>query len=77
MSIEQALNALGELEDGMKTTEFEMEMGNLKLNSSFALLGVEALEAYLAGDVAGALDDFETLATEIAARSRRRAAGEM
>ncbi len=76
MSTEQALKALNELEDGMKTTEFEMEMGNLKLNSSFALLGVEALETYLTGDVAGALDDFETLATEIAARRRRRAAGE-
>ncbi|MGE5140493.1 MAG: hypothetical protein ACM3JD_13580, partial [Rudaea sp.] len=59
-----------------KTPEFEAEMGSLKLNSSFALLGVEALATYLAGDVNGALDDFETLATEIASRRQRRPAGE-
>ena len=68
MDVQLALRALEELETGMKTLEFIRSATAKKLNSSFALLGVQALHDYLQGEVQLAQEAFATLAEELAAR---------
>ncbi len=68
MTIDSALTILENLEKGMKTFEFGVETGRRRLNSSFALLAVQALQAYLRGEADDAQVDFDTLASELSAR---------
>ncbi len=68
MRVSRALDLLKEVEDGMKTPEFESALSSRRLNSSFALLGVQAVAAYLRGNTGEAIEDFDTLAAEIAVR---------
>jgi hypothetical protein len=68
MKVDEALVLLGRLEKAMKAPEFEAALNSQKLNSSFALLAIEALQAYLQGDAEAAQSDFATLANELNAR---------
>ncbi len=70
MRLPEALAVLEDLERGMKSYEFGVEMGHAKLNDSFALLAVQALQEYLRGDVGQAAADWANLADEIRARMR-------
>jgi hypothetical protein len=68
MQLDEALSLLGRLEKSMKAPQFEAALNSQKLNSSFALLAIEALQAYLQGDVDVAQSAFATLADELSAR---------
>jgi hypothetical protein len=52
----------------MKDPDFEAALNSRKLNSSFALLAIEALQAYLQGNVDAAQAAFATLSDELNAR---------
>lgn len=69
MDVHLALRALERVENGMKSLEFIRSATDKKLNSSFALLAVQALQDYLRGEVASAQEDFATLAAELSARA--------
>ncbi len=68
MQLDEALSLLGRVEKAMKAPQFEAALNSQKLNSSFALLGIEALQAYLQGDVDVAQSAFATLADELSTR---------
>jgi hypothetical protein len=68
MQLDEALSLLGRLEKAIKAPQFEAALNSQKLNSSFALLAIEALQAYLQGDVDVAQSAFATLADELSAR---------
>jgi hypothetical protein len=68
MQIDEALRLLGRLEKAMKAPQFEAALNRQNVNSSLALLAIEALQAYLHGDVVVAQLDFATLADELRAR---------
>ena len=72
MKIDDVLTALQQTEKEMKGYEFGIETGRRKINSSFALLAIQALQAYLRGEVDDAQADFETLAAELSARQQFR-----
>jgi len=71
MTIEAALTLLAELEKGMKTYEFGVQSCQKKINNSFTLVMVQALQSYLDGRVNEAQADLALLAEEIAARRLR------
>ena len=71
MTIEAALTLLAELEKGMKTYEFGVQSSQKKINDSFALVMVQALQSYLDGRVNEAQADLALLAEEITARRLR------
>ncbi len=75
MTIEAALTLLAELEKGIKTYEFGVQSYKKKINSSFALVMVQALQSYLDGRVDEAQADLTLLAEEMAARKKRSANG--
>jgi len=71
MTIEAALTLLAELEKGMKTFEIGVQSCHKKINNSFALVMVQALQSYLDGRVNEAQADLALLAEEITARRLR------
>ncbi len=72
MTIDGALSVLVNLEKEMKGYQFEAESSERRVNLSFALLALNALEAYLQGQQGVAQLQFETLAEELAARQHSR-----
>ncbi len=70
MDVTEVLSGLARLEKEMKGYEFGLELTQKRLNSSFALLAIHALQAYLRGEVDEAAEDFATLADEIRARQQ-------
>lgn len=68
MDVTEALSVLARLEKEMKGYEFGLSLSQQRLNDSFVLLAMHALQAYLRGDVDEAAEDFATLADEIRAR---------
>jgi hypothetical protein len=70
MTINGALSILESLEKDMKGYQFEAESCQRKINPSFALLAMNALQTYLRGDVLAAQTGFHTLAEELASRQR-------
>ena len=73
MKIDDALTILEGLERDMKSYEFGVETGRRKINNSFALLAIQALQRYLRGEVDEAQADFAILAAELEARRTWRA----
>jgi hypothetical protein len=73
MKIDEALTILEGLERDMKGYEFGVDTGRLKINNSFALLAIQALQRYLRGEVDDAQADFAILAAELEARRPWRA----
>ena len=59
---------LDDLESLLKNGDVVGFLSSRKVNASIALLGVQALRAYLAGKKADAVDDFGTVTEEIRAR---------
>ncbi len=70
MTIETAIATCELLEVGMKTYDFGVDCSKNRINGSFALLAVQALEAYLRGENETAKEDFATLADELDARGK-------
>jgi hypothetical protein len=70
MTINGALSILENLEKDMKGYQFEAESCEKRINASFALLAMNALQTYLRGDVLAAQTEFQTLAEELAVRQR-------
>jgi hypothetical protein len=61
-------STLDDLESLLKNGDVIAFLSARKVNASIALLGVQALRAYLAGKKADAVDDFGTVTEEIRAR---------
>jgi hypothetical protein len=76
MKVNQVLDLLEELEREVKGHDFEVDAAGKKVNSSFVILAVQALRAYLQGEEASAAEDFETLGVEIRARQELRSKGD-
>ncbi len=70
MTIETAIATCELLEVGMKTYDFGVDCSKTRINGSFAILAVQALQAYLRGDANTAQADFATLADELNARGK-------
>jgi hypothetical protein len=70
--VDEVLSQLGQVEKEMKTYEFLAGLSRRKLNSSFALLAIEALQDYLRGNVDAAQAALAELADELAVRRERR-----
>ena len=67
MEVHAALSLLDELEHGMKGLQFSVSSAQRKINSSFAILAVQALRRYLRGEVSEAHARFSALADELTA----------
>ena len=63
---------LGEVEALLKTPTVGVELAKLGVNTSVALIAVQGLESYLAGDKRRAAEDLGTAAEEIRARMQIR-----
>jgi len=61
-----------DLDTLLKNPEVGAELTANGINTSLAIVAAEALKAYLAGDKARAVEDFETVAEEIKARLTRK-----
>ncbi len=59
---------LDELEDLLKNGDVGTALAARNVNQSLALVAVNGIRAYLAGDKATAIEDFETVAEEVRAR---------
>ena len=59
-----------ELETLLKNGDVTSELSSAGVNVSLAMVAVDGLRAYLAGNVKQAIDDFGTVAEEIAHRSK-------
>jgi hypothetical protein len=70
-SVRTAVRLLSEVESLLKHPSVAMELGRGGVNQSLAILGVQALTAYIEGNRVRALDDFSTLTDEIRARMER------
>ena len=70
MTIETAIATCELLEVGMKTYDFGVDCSQARINGSFAILAVQALEALLHGEEGTAQADFATLAEELDARGK-------
>ena len=70
-SVATTLRLLREIEALMKHPSVAVELGHRGVNSSIAILAVQALSAYVDGQRARALDDFATVTDEIRARLER------
>jgi hypothetical protein len=68
MTVPEVLALLEQAEREMKTYDFGVSMAQRKLNSSFALLAVQATTRYLLGEQGEAAADFATLADELRSR---------
>lgn len=68
MTIDGALSILENLEKDMKGYQFEAESCERRINPSFVLHAVNALQTYLRGEVLAAQTEFQTLAVELAVR---------
>jgi hypothetical protein len=56
---------LDEIETLLKTPQVEMTLGARGVNSSLALLAVQGVRAYLAGNKSQSAEDLKTVAEEI------------
>lgn len=65
-----------ELDDLLKNEDVQGALGELKVNSSIALLAADGLRAYLKGDKETAMEDLSTAAEEIAQRFAQSAKGD-
>lgn len=65
-----------ELDDLLKNPDVQQALGELKVNSSIALLAADGLRAYLKGDKETAMEDLSTAAEEIAQRFAQSAKGD-
>ena len=65
-----------ELDDLLKNEDVQVALGELKVNSSIALLAADGLRAYLKGDKETAMEDLSTAAEEIAQRFAQSAKGD-
>ncbi len=65
-----------ELDDLLKNEDVQHTLGELKVNSSIALLAADGLRAYLKGDKETAMEDLSTAAEEIAQRFAQSAKGD-
>ena len=65
-----------ELDDLLKNEDVQQALGELKVNSSIALLAADGLRAYLKGDKETAMEDLSTAAEEIAQRFAQSAKGD-
>ncbi len=65
-----------ELDDLLKNPDAQHALGQLKVNSSIALLAADGLRAYLKGDKETAMEDLSTAAEEIAQRFAQSAKGD-
>lgn len=68
MNVIEVIAALERIEREMKTYEFGTDMARKKLSEGLALLALDALQAYLCGEIESAAADFATLAGELRAR---------
>lgn len=66
---------LGELDDLLKNGDVAAALAEKGVNGSVALLGSQALAAYLRGEKAQAADDFQAASEEIRDRLELAAAG--
>lgn len=76
MKVPDVLQLLEHLEEEMKSYEFGIDMVQRRINDSFALVAVQALQAYLRGDVDAAAADFAMIADEMRARRGLKAGGD-
>jgi hypothetical protein len=65
-----------EMDDLLKNPDVQTALGELKVNSSIALLAADGLRAYLKGDKETAMEDLSTAAEEIAQRFAQSAKGD-
>jgi hypothetical protein len=65
-----------ELDDLLKNPDVQTALGELKVNSSIALLAADGLRAYLKGDKEQAMEDLSTASEEIAQRFAQSAKGD-
>lgn len=65
-----------ELDDLIKNPDVQQALGELKVNSSIALLVADGLRAYLKGDKEAAMEDLSTASEEIAQRFAQSAKGD-
>ena len=65
-----------ELDDLLKNEDVQQALGEMKVNSSIALLAADGLRAYLKGDKETAMEDLSTAAEEIAQRFAQSAKGD-
>lgn len=65
MKVLEVIAELELIEQEMKGHEFGVDITQKKLSSGLALLALDALQAYLCGEIESAADDFATLASEL------------
>jgi hypothetical protein len=68
MKVEDVISELEKIEKAMKTPDFEANLNRRELNLSFAVLIIDALEAYLRGEVSDAVSAMTTVIDELGAR---------
>lgn len=71
LAVKELEEVFEDLEALLKNPEVGAELTARGVNTSLAIVGAEALAAYLTGDKARAAEDFETVAEEIRARLTR------
>lgn len=65
-----------DLDDLLKNEDVQVALGELRVNSSIAMLAADGLRAYLKGDKETAMEDLSTAAEEIAQRFAQSAKGD-
>ena len=76
MVLKEVDQLFDELDDLLKNEDVQHTLGELKVNSSIALLAADGLRAYLKGDKETAMEDLSTAAEEIAQRFAQSAKGD-